>query len=511
MQPTFDNPATIPRSQRILITIAVMLVAIIEVLDMTIVNVALPPMMGSLSANSDQITWVLTSYIVSAAIFMPLTGFLVNRWGRKRLLLLNVAGFLIASVLCGLSVNLLQMVIFRTLQGIFGAALVPLSQLILNSSYVPEKRGQAMAIWGMGIMAAPVLGPTLGGYITDSLNWRWIFYINIPVCLLAFFLCLKVITETPTQKQKIDWLGMILMATGIGCLQIFLDRGNSENWFESKQITIFCLVFIISLTLFIIRGIRKPNNIINLEIFTDRNFASGCIMITAYCASFFGIIALQSLMLENLMGYPTVTAGELMAPRGIASFFSMAIVANLITRIDARKIIAVGLLLSLLGTYAMTYFSLTSSTSIIIWTSILQGFGMGMFFVPLSTIAFNTLPRHYAPEASGLFSFGRSLGQSIGISIYSTILSRETQINWNRLAGHINEFNPQFQAWQAKMQQLMPEPLTWQVLAGQISKQANMIAFINCYWAASLTILIIFFLLFIMDKPKKVAPAMDIH
>jgi len=511
MSTQFDPSTALSRGQRTVLTLAVMLVAIIEVLDMTIVNVALPPMMGSLSANSDQITWVLTSYIVSAAIFMPLTGFLVARLGRKRLLLLNIMGFLLTSVLCGLAVNLLQMVVFRTLQGIFGAALVPLSQLILNGAYPAEKRGQAMAIWGMGIMAAPVLGPTLGGYITDSLNWRWIFYLNVPVCLLAFFLCLRVVSETPTQKQKIDWLGMFLMATGIGCLQIFLDRGNGENWFESKQITAYCIICLFCLGLFILRGLKKSDNIINLRIFADRNFSSSCLLITAYCASFFGIIALQSLMLENLMNYPTVTAGELMAPRGIASFFSMALVANLISRIDPRKIIALGLLLSLLGTYAMTYFSLNSSTWFIVWTSIVQGFGMGMFFVPLSTVAFNSLPKQQAAEASGLFSFGRSLGQSIGISIYSTILSRENQTNWNRLVGHVNEFNPHFQAWLAKVQTLLPKPAIWQVLTGQISKQAGMIAFIDCYFAASLTILASFLLLLIMDKPKKVSTSLDIH
>lgn len=511
MSTNYDNPHEITSSQRILITIAVMLVAIIEVLDMTIVNVALPPMMGSLSANSDQITWVMTSYIVSAAIFMPLTGFLVNYMGRKRLLLLNIIGFLIASVLCGLSVNLVQMVIFRTLQGIFGASLVPLSQLILNNSYVPEKRGQAMAIWGMGIMAAPVLGPTLGGYITDTLNWRWIFYINVPVCLLAFMLCLQVITESPIKKQKIDWLGMFLMATGIGCLQIFLDRGNSENWFESTQIVLYSVIMVVCLTTFIIRGLRKTDNIINLKVFANRNFALSFTIILTYCASFFGIIALQSLMLENLMGYPTITAGELMAPRGLASFISMAAVANLITRIDPRKIIAVGLILSIIGTYAMTSFSLESSTGFIIWTSAIQGFGMGMFFVPLSTIAFSSLAKKDIAEASGLFSFGRSLGQSIGISIYSTILSRENQINWNHLVGYINEYNVSFQIWQAKIQHLLPENAMYQLLAGLISKQAGMIAFIDCYWMATLTIFVTLLLLFFMARPKVVSAALDIH
>lgn len=511
MQTTFDNPNALSSTQRLLITIAVMLVAIIEVLDMTIVNVALPPMMGSLGANSEQITWVLTSYIVSAAIFMPLTGFLVNRLGRKRLLLLNIIGFLISSMLCGMSVNLLQIIVFRTLQGIFGASLVPLSQLILGAVYPPEKRGQAMAIWGMGIMAAPVLGPTLGGYITESLTWRWIFYINAPVCLIAFFLCLRVITESPTQKQRIDWLGMGLMTVGVGCLQIFLDRGNGENWFESKQIIAYFITTLVALTLFIYRGVKNPHNIIKLQLFTDRNFATSCLMMTAYCASFFGIIALQSLMLENLMGYPTVTAGELMAPRGIASFFSMAAVAKLITRIDPRKIIAFGLALSVIGTYAMVYFSLESSVSFIIWTSAVQGFGMGMFFVPLSTIAFATLPRQDAAEAAGLFSFGRSIGQSIGISIYSTILSRENQINWNRLAGHANEFNANFQAWKAKVSMILPDSTLWQVLAGQVSKQAGMISFIDCYWAATVSVIAMFIFLPLMDRPKKTQAALDIH
>jgi DHA2 family multidrug resistance protein len=500
----------ITSGQRLLITVAVMLVAIIEVLDMTIVNVALPPMMGSLSASSEQITWVLTSYIVAAAVFMPLTGFLVNRWGRKKLLLLNVLGFMLTSVLCGLSANLLQMVVFRCLQGVFGASLVPLSQLIMRDIYAPEKRGQAMAIWGMGIMAAPVLGPTLGGYITEVSNWRWIFFVNVPVCALAFFLCLRAITETPTRKQAIDWLGMGLMATGVGSLQIFLDRGNGENWFESTEITAYCIISVLTLSLFIWRGIYRKNNIINLSVFADRNFASSCLMITIYCASFFGIISLQSLMLENLMGYPTLTAGELMAPRGIASFFSMAAVANIIGRVDPRKIIALGLCLSVLGTYAMTYFSLDSSKSFIVWTSMVQGFGMGMFFVPLSTLAFATLQTQDAAEASGLFSFGRSLGNSIGISIYSTILSRETQINWQHLVAHINPFNPSLHAWLAKLPHL-PKPVVWQILAANVHKQASMIAFIDCYKAGAFAVLALIVLLGILEKPKKIIANLDVH
>ena len=277
--------------ERNFITITVMIVAIIEILDMTIVNVALPAMMGDLGANADQITWILTSYIVSSAIVMPLTGFFVTYFGRKKLLLTSITGFLLFSMLCGLSTSLTEIILFRIGQGMFGALLVPLSQYILNDAYPKKDRGKAMAIWGIGLMVAPILGPTVGGYITDAMSWRWIFYINVPVCIGAFFLATRFIKETVSEKKYIDWVGLLLLALGIGALQIFLDRGNTDNWFHSNSILILCFVWVCSFIIFIVRGINKPDNIINLKLFKSRNFTITVIMLSVSGIAIFGIIA----------------------------------------------------------------------------------------------------------------------------------------------------------------------------------------------------------------------------
>lgn len=496
-------------AKRWLITLTVMLVTVLEVLDMTIVNVSLPHMMGSLGADTDQITWVLTSYIVSSAILMPLTGFLVNRFGRKKLLLINIIGFLISSVLCGASVNLSQIVCFRTLQGVFGASLVPLSQFILRDTFPPAEQGKAMAIWGIGIMTGPILGPTIGGYITEILNWRWIFYINIPVCIIAWIMTQKLIEETPTKKQYIDWLGMFLMSCGVGCLQLFLDRGNMEDWFESKTIVALAIACVISLSVFIIRGLRKPDNIINLHLFKDRNFSSATLMMTLFCLALFSSIALNPIMLENLMGYPTQTAGWLMAPRGLASAIGMALVAQIITRYDARWIILSGVLLSAYGTYLMSKIDLTMSMSSFIISSSIQGFGMGLFFVPLSIIALSTLSKDDTAEGSGLFSFGRSIGSSIGISVMTTILSRKTQLSVNQLGAHINPFNPQLKMWLSTHGLNIHNPLTLSQLKGTIQQQASMLGFLNAYWITALIFVAMIPLIFILDKPDPAKQSLD--
>lgn len=490
---------------RSMITITVMLVAVIEVLDMTIVNVSLPTMMGSLGANSDQITWVLTSYIVSSAIFMPLTGFLVTRLGRKRLLLMNIGGFLLASVLCGLSTSLAEMILFRTLQGVFGAALVPLSQYILRDAYPKEEHGKAMAIWGIGVMAGPVLGPTLGGYITEALNWRWVFYINVPVCILAFFMAISFISETPRKKEYIDWLGMALMASGIACLQIFLDRGNSQDWFDSNSIILLCVIWVSALSYFIYRGLRKSNNIINLRLFADRNFSLSEILITIYTAGLIGAISIQPIMLENIMGFPTAMTGLLMAPRGVASAIGMVCVAKLINLIDSRVIITAGIIVSIIGTYLMTTFSIESSMSYISWVGALQGLGMGLFFVPLATLAFNSLPKTAEAEASGLFSFSRSLGSSIGISLLTTVVSRQTQANWQQLGSHIQQFNPNLRLWLQHQGWTLKQPEAIGTLAHELSRQAGMIAFIDAFWLVAIAFVVMLPLTWGLSKVRNLS------
>lgn len=426
--------------QQKLITFTVMLVAIIEVLDTTIVNVVLPPMMGSLSANSEEVAWVLTSYIVSAAVVMPLTGYLTARLGQKRLLLINIIGFMLSSALCGFSHNLHEMVFFRVLQGIFGAALVPLSQVILRKSYKEEDYGSAMAIWGMGLMVAPVLGPTFGGFISEHLNWRWVFFINIPVCLGALILTFCVIKESPVEDRKTDWLGLFLMALSISALQLFLDKGNSLDWFSSNTIIILFVTAVFFGALFILRGLNISHNIVNIRLLNDKLFALSTLLISLFSGAMMGLVALQPMMLETVMHFGTELTGEVMAPRGLASAISMAIAASALKKgISPRALILFGLIISGCGTLLMAQFKISSPISTFAWVGALQGFGIGFFFVPLSSIAFQNLTESETAEAAGFFGFGRSIGSSIGISILTTLYTRQKQINFSLLSEHLQD------------------------------------------------------------------------
>jgi DHA2 family multidrug resistance protein len=488
--------------ERWLITATVMLVAIIEVLDMTIVNVALAPMMGSLGASSDQITWILTSYIVSSAICMLLTGFLVNRFGRKRLLCINIVGFLIASMLCGIATTLPEMVLFRTLQGVFGASLVPLSQIILRTTFTKDDYGKAMAIWGVGIMVAPIFGPTIGGFITENLTWRWIFYLNIPVCILAFFMALNYIKETPTRKEAIDWFGVFLMVTGVGSLQLFFDRGNTSDWFSSSTITTLAIVSVISLTWFIIRGLRIKNNIVDLHLYKDHNFSASCFIMLIFSSTMMGLLSLQPLLLENVLGFPSGNAGLIMAPRGICAAISMMVISRFLNRLDPRLIMGLGIILALIGTVLISHYNFVTPPIDWMLSGSVQGFGIGLFFVPLMTLSFGTLLPQAIPQASGLFSFARNIGTSIGISMLSTFITREKQINWNQLSGHIQIFNNNLHRWLTHNGLQLHDPSTIQLLSQQVYKQASMIAFLDSFWFISFCLIALLPLLFFLQRPK---------
>jgi MFS transporter, DHA2 family, multidrug resistance protein len=485
-----------------LIVVSVMLVTFMELLDMTIVNVALPPMMGQLGADSDQITWVLTSYIVSSAIVMPLTGFLVDTFGRRRLLLIAIAGFLVSSMMCGLSVTLDEILFFRVLQGVFGAVLVPLSQYILRDSFPKEEQGMAMAFWGVGVMVAPVLGPTLGGYITENLTWRWVFYINVPVCIVAFFLTMQVIKETPRKMPKLDIIGLLLMIGGVGCLQVFLDRGNSVGWFTSKFIQVMVLITVICLTTFLIRGIRKRDNIINLKLFLNRNFSLSTLLFTLFSIGIISTISVQPLLLENLLGYTAESAGLVMAPRGIAAAVSMFIAGMISNRFDPRWILCAGILISGLGTYYMSDINTQTSFAVIALQGAVQGFGMGFFFVPIAALALSTLSEKDMAEGSGLFSFGRNVGCSIGISLISTIITQETQINWNQLGGHLQASSYNLQRYMQIKHLVANQPESIKQLAGTLLKQASMISFIDAFWIVAVSFVFILPLVYFLQKPK---------
>lgn len=490
---------------RWIIAITVMLITVMEILDMTIVSVALPSMMGQLGANSDQITWVITSYIVSSAIVMPMTGFIVGRLGRKRYMLIMIIGFLIASMLCGFSHNLEEIVFFRILQGLFGASLVPMSQYILSDTFPPEKMGTAMAIWGMGIMVAPIMGPTLGGYITDHLSWRWIFFINLPVCLIAIFMTLRYIDETSRNKTYIDWVGILLLAVFVGALQIFLDRGNGNNWFESTSMQLLFFIWVSTLIVFVVRGIHKKNNIINLSLFKSRNFTLATLILMLFTMCMLSLLSLQPIMLEHLLGNTAQSAGLVMMPRGLAAIVGMMLVAKSINRIDARWLVFIGVLLATYGTYLMTNINLQTNNLVIEFDSLLQGLGMGMFFVPISAFSFSDITLAQKAEASGLFSFGRSLGISIGVSILSTLISRETQINWNQLGGHLTTTNTATQQWLAIQSLHLTHAQAIGVLVTHLESQANMIAFIDSYWLALAGFLIMLPLIWMLKKIKATA------
>lgn len=477
---------TISSLDRWLITIVVMSATLMQVIDTTIVNVALPHMQGSLGASSDEITWTLTSYMVSSAIFMPLTGYFTERIGRKRYLLISIAGFTIASALCGASVTLAEIIFFRLLQGVFGACLVPLSQAILTDIFPPEDRGKAMAIWGIGVMVGPIIGPTLGGYLTDITTWRWTFYVNIPVGIFTLIMG-YVIPDTLKKNRSMDWIGLILISMAIGGIQYVLDRGNQVDWFGSTSIRVVTYLAITGFLGFILHnfsamsGETAKRTVFDLRIFKDRNFAVGSILLCFFGLGLYGMMVVQPMMMEGLLNYPALTAGMMLAPRGIAGMVSMMIVGKLISRIDPRWLIFTGYLICISGMWIGTHYSLNISPFWIIVPMILQGFGLGMIFVPLSTIAFSTLPMNLRTEAAGLFSLLRTIGGSIGISVAMTLFTRRTQFFWNEWGAYIQPYNPALYHYLNPLHLHPTQAVSAAILGNELYRQAAMVSFINVF------------------------------
>jgi len=428
--------------QRLLITVAVMSATLMQVLDTTIVNVALPDMQGNFGATSDQISWVLTSYLVASAICMPLTGYFSDIWGRKRYLMFGIVGFTITSALCGIAENIGMMVFFRVLQGVFGAALVPLSQAILTDIYPIEQRGKAMAIWGTGITVGPILGPTLGGYLTEYFSWRWNFYINLPVGIFACFLVWRVLPQSLGRSRLLDWPAFLLLSLGIGCLQFLLDRGNQEDWLQSVLIRWVCFGALVGFGGFFIRYFHnKVNPLFHLEVFKDRNFLTASLIMAVMGIGMYGSMTLQPIMLDTLFQYPAFVVGLLMAPRGLASMFGMSVAGKLMTKFSPATMIGFGIFLNALGTYGCTQYSLEMNHFAIIAPGLLQGIGLGFIYVPLSVVALATVDKRYLAEAAGLYSLMRTIGASAGISVVITYYTRHGQIHWNLLGGFINEYS----------------------------------------------------------------------
>ena len=496
-----DSPSTI--ANRGAITACVILAVIMQALDTTIANVALPYIQGSVAASADQINWVLTSYIVAAAIMTPPSGFLSEKFGRKRVLLTAIAGFVLASVLCGLAQSLTQIVGFRLLQGLFGAALVPLSQGILLDIYTVEERGSAMALFGVSVMVGPVLGPVIGGWLTDNLSWRWVFYINVPIGMLAFGGIMVFVSETKINlKARLDWTGFGLLSLAIASLQLFLDRGEQLDWFSSSEIVIEAIICAAATYLLVVHMFTTDHSFVKPQLFLDRNFSISMVFIFVIGITYLASLALMTPYLQTLMKYPVTTAGIVMGPRGLGTMVCMFIVGKLIGRVDTRVLLLLGLGLTAWAMYEMTGWIPDISQWTIVWVGFVQGAGLGFLFVPLTTMAFSTLPANLRGDGTGLYNLSRNIGSSVGIAVVTALLTRNTQINHADIAAYVTPFNHNFND-PIVSQYLNPASAAGRAMLDSIvTEQATIIAYINDFKLLMILSFLAMPLVLLLRKPK---------
>ncbi len=460
---------------RVLITLSVMLASIMQALDNTIANVALPRIQGSLSATQDEMTWVLTSYIIAAAIMTPLSGWLAGQVGRRRVFLFSIVGFTIASALCGLAGSLPEIVLARLAQGLCGAALIPMSQAVLLDINPKEQHAKAMAIWVMAVTIGPILGPALGGWLTENYNWRWVFYINVPFGILAFLGILTFMPETTIRKSRFDFFGFAALSLAIGAFQLMLDRGQLKDWFSSSEIWIEAIVAGLALYLFVVHMLTTTKApFISPALFKDRNFLTGNFFIFVVGVVLFATLALLPPLLQELMGYPVVLTGLVTAPRGLGTLAAMIIVGRLMGKVDTRIIIATGFALTAFSLWQMTGFYLQMGTASVVWSGLAQGLGTGFVYVPLAAITFATLSPQFRNEGTAVFSLIRNIGSSVGISVVTTLLTRNTQLMHSRLAEQVTPFND---VLHAQAPGALGSAAGLAALNATVSSQAAMIAY----------------------------------
>jgi DHA2 family multidrug resistance protein len=468
--------------ERAMITIAVMLATLLQVLDTTIANVALPHMQTSLGATQETVNWVLTSYIVASAIAIPITGWLADLVGRKRLFVWAVIGFTATSVACAAAQNLAEMVLFRALQGVSGAFLVPLAQAILFDINPPERHARAMAMFGGGIMIGPILGPVLGGWLTDSFNWRWVFIVNLPVGVIAAFMLIRFLPGTPTVRRRFDLFGFAMLALAVGGLQMMLDRGEQVDWFQSWEIWIECGLAISAAWMFLVHMATSREPIFDPSMFKDRNFATGLFFMAVTGVLLLAGLALLPPLLQRLLGYSVLDSGYLTAPRGIGTLISMMMAGRLVGKIDARLLVFTGIFLMGFSLWQMSGFSLQMDSRPIIVSGIIQGLGLGLIFVPLQSLAFGTLnPRHRTTAAS-LLNLSRNIGGSIGISVVTTMLARNIQVSHSDLASQVtpSSMPPAEPSLLSQLGTTGDTALA--ILNAEISRQAAMVAYIDDFY-----------------------------
>ena len=490
-------------ANRVPITASLMLAAIMNTLDSTIANVALPHMQGSFSASQDQMAWVLTSYIVATAVMTPLTGWLAARLGRKLLFHLSIVGFTVTSMLCGSANSLPEMVLYRFLQGLCGASMQPLSQMMILDLYPPSMFGQVMAIWGAGILMGPILGPVIGGLLTDNLSWRWVFYINLPIGILAFAgISFFLSKDRGGQERPFDYLGYGALGVFVVTFQLALDRGPTLDWFSSREICAEAVIAAIALYVFVIQTLTAKQPFFDRRLALDSNFVTSNLFSVAMGVLLFATMALQSPMLQGLYGYTVFGAGLIMVPRGLGSFASMFVVGRLVGRTDSRLLVAGGFAVCAVAMAQMSYFDIVMDSGPFVITGLLHGFGLGFIWVPLSALAFATLAPSMRAEAASVYSLVRNLGQSVGISVVEAIYSHQASVAHGDIAAGVQPSNPAF----AGGLPAAMSPATASGIAGlnaEITRQAQMVGYIDVFWLLFVMCLAFIPFVFVLRPPKR--------
>jgi len=509
--PASDHPHVNPW----IIAVSVMFATFMEVLDTTVVNVSLPHIAGSLSASIDEATWVLTSYLVANAIILPMTGWLASVFGRKRLLMASVVGFTASSFLCGLAPNLGSLIVFRILQGATGGALQPLSQAVLLEAFPPHERGKAMGFWGQGIVVAPILGPVLGGWLTDNYSWRWVFYINIPVGIASIVMTKLFVFDPPYLRRetgRIDYWGLGMLAVGIGALQFVLDKGQEEDWFASNTITTLAIIAAITLIGLVYHELTTEHPVVDLRVFKERSYAVGVFLMTVLGFVLYGSLVLLPIMLQTLLGYPSLQAGIAMAPRGLGAFLMMQVTGQLTGRMDARKLLSAGLLIGGMTLLWLAQLNLQAGYWDIFWPQIIQGAGMSLLFVPLTTVTMDPIPRERMGNATSLFNLMRNIGGSIGIATTGTMLSRHAQSTTALLGRNVTSYDPAAQTMLAQLKgafmaagadAMTATQRAYAAMFGMVQRQATMVSFVGIFQLLGVLFIALVPLVLLMKRPRR--------
>jgi DHA2 family multidrug resistance protein len=520
---TPSDAGVTPQVNPWIVAVSVMLATFMEVLDTTVVNVSLPHIAGSLSATIDEATWTLTSYLVANAVILPITGWLAQTFGRKRLLMAAVTGFAAGSVLCGLATSLPMLIFFRIVQGATGGVLQPVSQAVMLEAFPPEDRGKAMAFWGIGIVVAPMLGPVLGGWITDNYSWRWIFYINLPVGIAAVIMTRLFIFDPPYLRRVsrgIDFWGIGFLALGIGALQVVLDKGQEDDWFGSKFITWLAILTVVGLTAFIIRELVVQDPVVHLRVFKVRTYAAGTGLMTMLGFVLYGSLVALPIFIQTLLGYPAEKAGIALAPRGFGSFCGMPLVGVIIGKVDPRKLLIVGLIGSAVALIALSHLNLNAGYWDLFWPQYFQGLFLAMLFVPLTTVTMDPIAREDMGNATSLFNLMRNIGGSVGIATATTMISRSSQDFIHTFGRHVNPYNPRFTATLEHLRAYFMSRGAGPVLAtrqayaamyGIVQQQASLLSYLNEFKFFGVVFLAMLPLIFLMRRPARTDTAAPMH